>query len=133
MPFFASLLQYCRPSGIIAFLRRWNETYLVVFLLLNWSLHNVVIRWLDATAAPLDAGVLSTIYLTMLSMSSLHLFVWVGLRLNMPAVHGYFEKQFDCDLLNLTVWQRACLSFSFLALYLLATVLCFLGAASLAG
>ncbi len=108
---------------IINFFKVWNELLLGLLMILGWIPFTVLIRILDPTAAVLDLGVLSQLYLSLLAFGVIHAFVWIGIKLNLPVIFDYYQNKAFDEFKLLTLWQKALLSFLFVALYLIATIL----------
>lgn len=71
---------------------------------------NVILRWLDPTAATYDAGVLQIINFSVLSFAVYQAITWSVVKNIWPAIGLYFKELFNKDFLNLTPWQRICVS-----------------------
>ncbi|GAB2553201.1 hypothetical protein GCM10027189_39240 [Rufibacter soli] len=119
-------------NPILSFLKRWNELWLVIGALLLWPLVPYLLRFLDPTAAPFDAGVLHPIYVTMLVFGALHAFVWIGIKLNFQAVWHFFQDQFLAYFNHMTPCQKVYFCLSVFALYLFSVVLTFMAVAGMA-
>jgi hypothetical protein len=106
----------------IAVLRTCNEFWILGLGLLLWSTKNKILRFIDNTAAPLDAGYFDTIYFTIIAFGAINLFIWIGMRLNFKILWSFLECDFNDTFKNLTPWQKMLVSFGFYALYLLSAV-----------
>lgn len=121
-------------QAVIQVVRRWNEAWGLVLLLVAWP----VTRWgpwlLDpgTPPAPIDASSLTSLYVGLLGLMGLHLAAWVGLRLNLPVVWRFWEYDFERVFKTLTWWQQCCFALACLALYWLLAVWCWQIASHLA-
>jgi len=121
-------------SKLVHFLGKWNEAILFVVLFALWPFAVLFIRIVDPTAAVFDAGMLHSVYLTFMFFSAFHLFIWIGLKLNIGGVYDYLEDVFIYEFKNsITAWQRILLSFLYVSLYFLSVILTFMGIATMAG
>ena len=120
-------------ASIYKFWKRWNEAWINILLILLWPFAPAFYRFLDPTAAPLDAGVFSVIYLAMVAFSTGHLFIWIILKMNMKMLYQYFEgADIIRDFNNLPRWEKLKLAFGCFALYLFCWALVLMAVAQIA-
>lgn len=110
--------------------RSWNEAWILVLGILLWNVQARIFRWMDPTAAPLDAGYLHTITFACLAFGAISLFVWMGIRLNFKKVWDFFEIEFDSTFCNLQPCEKLKYSLIILSLYLVCAVIVFMGVIS---
>jgi hypothetical protein len=65
-----------------------------------------VLRWLDPTAAPYDAGVLQIMIYSVVSFAVFQAITWSIVKNIWPVVGTYFKELFNSEFLLLTPWQR---------------------------
>lgn len=95
--------------GVIQWKPVKEATALITGILLFFAA-NVILRWLDPTAATYDAGVLQIINFSVLSFAVYQAITWSIVKNIWPAIGLYFKELFNKDFLILTPWQRICVS-----------------------
>lgn len=120
-------------------LTEWNEFITIPLGLLLFFVFPYLIRAMDPTSAPYDAGVLHSFVAAICGMLIIHGFAWLLLRISFPGIYHFLDTLFEEHInrlntfnnelngrekfLNLSVWQKCLLAFWVFALYLLGTIL----------
>lgn len=93
-------------SIIKAFLKEYNELIAIPIGFLLWVLFPPFMRWLDPTAAPLDAGVFHIIVFALISFLFMTMFVWLFIKYNWSGLYDYLQSQIENDLWEIEAKQR---------------------------
>ena len=126
---------YITLNNFVVFLHKSNHWFLAVILFLLTPVMDYFLRLLDPTAAPLDSGVYSVIYIAMIANAVLLGFATIGQRINHRP--GFDVGDDDINVQRLldqsTPTTRLWYGLLTFALYLFSGVICLLAVASLAG
>jgi hypothetical protein len=101
----------------------WNKEQAWILLTLGaflWSPH--VLRMADATAAPLDAGILSAIIMAILAFLIFKALTWWLIQHIWPVLGNYSKEQFEANFKALIPWQKVIIYLLFYLLLLFGLV-----------
>ncbi|WP_207425064.1 hypothetical protein [Pedobacter sp. SYSU D00535] len=104
-----NLNQYLPP---ISLHRQWIG---LVFTILLFLLFPKLIRYIDISAAPIDAGIISALILSIVAILSFKAVTWWLIKSVWPLLATYSRNQFENDFQSLSSWQKILI---FLAFYL---------------
>ena len=107
-----------------SFLKNWSELLTIPTALVLWGYSDDLLKMLDKTTRPYDAGVYQVIMFGIISLLFLHGFVRLFLKLQWPTIDGHLDgTQFTTDFNTLSPWERIKTSLSVFFGLLLALVL----------
>ncbi len=139
IPFITKCRDHCKviftPANVVVFFVKLNHWFLSALLLLLYPVATWFCRLIDPTAAPIDSGVFSVIYIALIAMAVILGFATTGQRINhKPSFTTLDDDTIVEKLLNqCSPFQQLIFSLCVFSLYCLVGALCFLAAANLAG
>lgn len=106
------------------FLKNWSELLTIPTALVLWGYSDDLLKALDKTSRPYDAGVYQVILFGLISLLFLHGFVRLFLKLQWPTIDGHLDgPQFTTDFKDISPWERIKTSLSVFFGLLFALVL----------
>lgn len=101
-----------------------KEYTALIMAFVTFFLSPYVLRWVDPTAAPYDAGVLQIMIYSVVSFAVFQAITWSIVKNIWPAIGLYMKEMFNSDFLNLAPWQRVKASlFVYFCIFILLVLL----------
>jgi len=107
------------------FIANWHEFISLPLGLLLWVYSEPLLKLLDKTSAPIDAGIFQIVIYIIIAFLILHAIAWILLRLTFPKVYKFLDDTLE-DLLTgdaVTDWQKAKIVLWLFTLYIGGLVL----------
>jgi hypothetical protein len=130
LPFLKTCKDKCKialtPANIFIFINKANHWFLAVLLLLFTPLENRFLYLIDPTAAPIDGGVYSLLYTSLICSAVILGFATMGQRIN----HRPYFDVIDDDtkvreaFKTFTPFQTICVGLLNFSLYILLAAFC---------
>lgn len=95
-----------------------KEQGLILLALVLFVLSPFVLRSIDMSAAPLDAGIISAIILAVLAFLVFKAITWWLVQNIWPVLGQYSKEHFDSNFKSLLSWQKIIIYLSFYLLLL---------------
>jgi len=99
-----------------------KELKAILIILAAFLLFPYLVRQLDFSAAPIDAGIFSAIILALASILIFQAVTWWIIRVIWPTFHTYSVYHFENNFKSLESWQRVIIYMGFYLLLLYSFV-----------
>ncbi len=130
IPFIRNKWEQCKvaltPANAFIFINKANHWFLAIFLIAFIPAQDWILKKIDGTSAPVDAGVLSTVYVAMIAAAVLLGFATMGQRINHRPMFETLDNDEKVKQAFSTVspFKQLCLSFLSFWLYAFFAAFC---------